>query len=150
MSTEAKCQIDWRQDFYANARNILVMIDPQVPVYISPGVESWDSVRPLSEDLSEFSWDGTLKLPEVRRLLRGATRVAAQLAAKDEQLAERERELDYFLNDVYEFGCCQFDLCASDEDHKRTMGLIWQRVCILKEAVKHGCKLPAPQQGTQA
>jgi hypothetical protein len=76
--------------------------------------------------------------------------LTAQLAAKDEQLAERERELDYFLNDVYEFGCCQFDLCASDEDHKRTMGLIWQRVCILKEAVKHGCKLPAPQQGTQA
>jgi DNA-binding FadR family transcriptional regulator len=136
MSTEAKCQIDWRQDFYANARNILVMIDPQVPVYISPGVESWDSVRPLSEDLSEFSWDGTLKLPEVRRLLRGATRVAAQLAAKDEQLAE--------LRDIAERLVAECD--DTYYDPIEAMSPEWQRLYADAKAALS----PAPPQAEQA
>lgn len=65
----------------------------------------------------------------------------AALQSEVERLREeRDEERDYFLNDIYEFGCCQFLLCAGTEDQRRSHGFIWQRICILKDAIKHGSR----------
>lgn len=72
--------------------------------------------------------------------------------ATDAQLAELQAERAYFMQEIYEFGCR-----AMTEDRvdarKRALGFVWQRVCILKDAIKHGCRQGielTPTSGTAA
>lgn len=51
------------------AEELLLVIDPIVPALGMDLSEDWSHMRPLSRDVKEFGWEGTKKLPSVRRML---------------------------------------------------------------------------------
>lgn len=55
---------------------ILLSIDPVVPALSMNYAEDWSIMRPLSRDVKEFGWEGTKKLPSVRKMLAKAQAIA--------------------------------------------------------------------------
>jgi hypothetical protein len=67
----------------------------------------------------------------------------------EKRAAGLQQERDFFMQEIYEFGCKAMSDKAIDM-RQRSLGFVWQRVCVLKDAIKHGCRegilAPAPEQ----